>query len=366
MVCPVYGINLICTFFFRYCNLRTEAEAARGGSSVGVNHSLIVGFRHAADEIVATYCGQIERSLERSGSGFESCNSFVNLIERHVSRNFNSIDSCLESGLSLFGEVTGRRFCGRGSCIVVSLCCGNSIGHALRIGQQSEECLVSSLEGIEGFLSSLAGKEFVLSVCELFSKSLANISGNEFEGRVCGVVNTIIEVEFGEIPEGIACKQFAACAVDAVLNEEAHVAGGFSEFETASTDEVLRYVSTDGSIDCISHGKRTVVGPFFACRIVGAQYLDEGRIATIGVLRAAGILQSKSRNFHAEVSLNIVPRCGVGTVSGLPSSVEISGVVTIEQIGESAFVACNCVRFEESGIKYEVFIRAEAFAFGSA
>ena len=173
-------------------------------------------------------------------------------------------------------------------------------------------------------------------------------------------------MEFGEIPEGIACKQFAACAVDAVLNEEAHVAGGFSEFETASTDEVLRYVSTDGSIDCISHGKRTVVGPFFACRIVGAQYLDEGRIATIGVLRAAGILQGKSRNLLAEVSLNIVPRCGVGTVSGLPSSVEISGVVTIEQIGESAFVGCNCVRFENSSICYEVISSiAEAFAFGS-
>ena len=250
---------------------------------------------------------------------------------------------------------------------MVSLSCGNSIGHALRIGQHREECLVSSLEGIEGFLSSLAGKEFVLSVCELFSKSLANLNGNELEGRGFGIVFSLEEVEFREIPERIACKQFAACAVDAVFNEEAHVAGGFSEFEAAGTDEVLRYVSTDGSIDCISHGKRTVVGPFFACRIVGAQYLDEGRIATIGVLRAAGILQSKSRNRLAEVSLNIVPRCGVGTVSGLPSSVKISGVVTIEQIGESAFVGCNCVRFENSSICYEVISSiAEAFAFGSA
>ena len=45
---------------------------------------------------------------------------------------------------------------------------------------------------------------------------------------------------------------------------------------------------------------------------------------------------------------------------------EISGVVTIEQIGESAFVGCNCVRFENSSICYEVISSiAEAFAFGS-
>ena len=69
----------------------------------------------------------------------------------------------------------------------------------------------------------------------------------------------------------------------------------------------------------------------------------------------------------AEVSLNIVPRCGVGTISFMISGVEISGIVTIEQIGKNAFAAFNCIRLENSSICYEVISSiAEAFAFGSA
>ena len=150
-------------------------------------------------------------------------------------------------------------------------------------------------------------------------------------------------MKFREIPERIACEQLAACAVDAVLNEEAHVASGFSEFEAASTDKVLRNVLANGSVDGVSHGNRTVVRPFSAFEVIGAQHLDKGRIATIGVLRTTGILQSKSRNRLAKVSLNIVPRSRVGTVGSVPSGVEVSGVVTVEQICESTFTAFNSV-----------------------
>ena len=152
-----------------------------------------------ADDIVGTYCGEDEGTIEFNGSSVESSDHAFDFCERDASLDcvVGSCDGSIEFCNGIVGEVTGF-----GSCLSLgaeSLGFSHGVHDADGIRNACEHFVVGSSQCIVGVLSGSAGFEFSSSLCHQTLKPSAEVSIYQLiVGSGVG-----LEVEFSQVPERI-------------------------------------------------------------------------------------------------------------------------------------------------------------------